>query len=279
MFKNMQNAGITEITGRIDNETLNRWDWNVNSAEVDGKDGKNSYIVALADKAVDFVKTFGLYIKRLEVWNEPGHSDTYLQPSVMAQLLTEVYTRVKAISPNMEIVFGGDMVSDTSGYLKKVLEAGKTYVHWTKPMFDTLGVHMYIAQNKKITDYELYTFLANKRKEIPYGMPMRLGEVGWPSGAGLYEVDEPTQAENVRILYQFIDKYPGLLIKECTWFCWKDFYAKGAMQKYGLVDTAGRYKASYFAYRKYAGKLADIVAPTGTANPTQSGTPWATKSP
>lgn len=249
--------------GTIYGESANEFeDWNRNSIESGGT-GRNDYMTKLVNTTAEIVAKKGHRFNRVEVWNEPAlRGWTYIEPSIMASLMTDMYIAVKHVNPSMEIVYGGYMATEDPKYLTSVIECGNKYFGWNGALpWDTVGMHMYISD---AYDSSFNYWFSRLHKLIGrYDMPIRVTEIGWQSANT--EESEKYQAECLRKYYQYVSKHPEHHVIESNWYTYKDTVQGGVPLLYGLCRGDDYKKDSYRAFQEYAAGMAPQPTPTPIA--------------
>lgn len=279
-FFNVAQAHGLEVLGLVD---YSSWapeasyvDWNRNSAEWERGDGKNDYMTALVDRALDpILRRFGSRMMGVQIWNEqniPAMKDSkgrpvgswYLDYSVYAQLLRASYDKIKGIGIesgfDIPLVLGGLLTRDSewgSSYLNQLHYTGNSKAGWKQGVpYDHVGQHPYVDTRKQTTEYKLYQKVYNLRAAMNnwsggYKRGIWLTEAGWQSSdlSTDIEAGKKTQAKNLEILYKFMKKYrQSLKLGSGVWFS----YGDGWGQTYGLLDEAGNIKPAGTAYQQFA---------------------------
>jgi len=134
-----------------------------------------------------------------------------------------------------------------------------------RPFFDALNVHTYQAGAPDAAWYEerLEAILRVMERFGDREKPIWITETGYGSVTEPVEgspyVDEPTQAEAVRLIYTACAAYPQ--VERVFWWSLRDYYSDGsaanaAMEAhYGLLRANFAPKPAYLAYARLTGSL------------------------
>jgi hypothetical protein len=143
----------------------------------------------------------------IEVWNEPNLSFFWRpapNPLAFTQLLSTVYSAVKAVSPSMPVVMGG--LSDNQTWAKSNIPLmnflDAAYNDGAAGHMDAIGVHPYPGWG-----YDL-SMVSNAMQQVRYerwlhgdmATPMWATEVG-VSTNGLVSLSDTQQANNLTYIY------------------------------------------------------------------------------
>ncbi len=274
VIKTLGDRGI-RVIGLLDYSSMwgDKAARNVNSAEVNGGDGRNEYITRFVEKAVaPVVAWFGPQLAGLQIWNEqnmlPEHPYA-IYPSCYAQLLSATHDEVKRVCPGLPVLTGGFFANDGNDgvdWFKKLHKVGEKYAGWRLSIpYDGVGYHPYIDPGVVTTEAKLYRWLlamrvAMNRYAGGYKRPIVITEAGWQSHLwGQNLRSEAVQAENVGQLYRFGRNYrTALNLGPIHWFNLYDWSSNPDDGRWGLLASEMKSysgdsrKLSWYAYRLYA---------------------------
>lgn len=145
-----------------------------------------------------------------------------------------------------------------------------------RPFFDTLNIHIYQTGIPDAAWYEerleavvkLMSRFDDDRKSI-WITETGYGSLEDPPQDSPY-VDEQTQAEAVRLIYQTLSTFPQ--VEKVFWWSLRDYYsdssaANRAMEgHYGLVQVDFVPKPAYRAYAQLTGHVGEVLSLTGTTD-------------
>ena len=267
VIQNATDAGL-EVLGLFSNETVagGQSAWN---DDADG-DGRNSYVDAFADTALQLVDRYKDDIKRFEVWNEPNAwtnpsfavdpqnaGGTYILPRVYANILSETYRHLNTGGQTLldangvSLATGGLFAHDIGGsftnsmpYFQQVYDQSSV---WSSFQADTgraypwedFGYHFYISQGTPLSQSYLASYFNTVRATKTANSDpsdIVVTEFGWQT------VGSNTQAfqrDNMAVAYDYLETQPD--VSGTYWYQWTDDVT-GA---WGIVDGAGNQKLSY----------------------------------
>jgi len=145
-----------------------------------------------------------------------------------------------------------------------------------RPFFDTLNVHTYQLKAPQAGWYQarLEALLPVMERFGDKQKPVWITETGYgtvtaPTQDSPY-VDETTQAEAVRLVYETVSAYPQ--VKRVFWWSLRDYFSNAAETNaameahYGLLQANFSPKPSYAAYGRLTGSLGEKLTTTVTTN-------------
>ena len=145
-----------------------------------------------------------------------------------------------------------------------------------RPFFDTLNIHTYQPGAPDAAWYEerLETLLQVMERFGDGQKPVWITETGYgsvttPDVGSLY-VDEETQAEAVRLVYETCSAYPQ--VERVFWWSLRDYYSDAsatnpAMEAhYGLLRANFAPKPAYLAYARLTGRVGQVLTLTGVTD-------------
>jgi len=133
------------VLGLLDQQTLNRSDWQPNQPLSD------DYRDHFTDVAALLSRYYDTRIGAWEVWNEPDFSGSRVPPAYYAPLLRATAERLWAEDAGDRVVFGGLGSADTNSrdYLLQVYGSG------TSPTYDVFALHPYPSTMYRYSDGRL----------------------------------------------------------------------------------------------------------------------------
>ncbi|MCS7213558.1 MAG: hypothetical protein NZ927_04990 [Candidatus Calescibacterium sp.] len=188
-----------------------------------------------ADKYSDFAKFVAQKFspKFVEVWNEPNWIMFFnpVSPAKYYELLKKTYEKVKSVSSDIQVIFGGLLSADVQATREIFLKPDDFLTSYNFDSFDALAIHPYIGKRgvsypptlppeNSDKAYAPLPAILSRIKDITKEKPIWITEIGWPT----YQdgVSELAQA-NYLIRALFISAMMGLEV-----FC-----------AYELVDSSG----------------------------------------
>jgi len=197
-----------------------------------------SYLAAFNAAVSELARHYGNGVDAWQIWNEP---DLFApvpgyDPGVPAHhfgaMLRDSVTAIRPHS-SRPIVTGG-LASGDPGYLSRARDAvgGLTV--------DAVGVHPYgqrAPDNWPHPNWGFGNMSALLDRYLAFGFPLWVTEINTDQ--------QSIQADYLENVYALIrDEYPER-VPIVFWFCWSD----GMVFPFGVVDSAGRPKSSYFRYQ------------------------------
>ena len=230
------------------------------------------------------------------IWNEPNVSGVGEAPQPgqfwigsleeYIQLLRAGYEGAHAADPNCNVLNGG--LADVfwaagKGDIVTALErlydpnGDGNAADGGRPFFDTLNVHIYPPGTPDAAWYrERLEAIARVMERFgDADKPLWITETGYgavphlPPGSSSY-VDEETQAQAVRLVYETCAAFPQ--VQRVFWWSLRDYYQDGsaanqAMEAhYGLLRTNFAPKPSYLAYGNLTGSVGETLVLTTTTD-------------
>jgi hypothetical protein len=218
--------------------------------------------------------SFGNTVAAYEIWNEEDSSQWWTGSAAQyASLLKASYSAIKAANPNAEVILGGLAANDYP-YLQELYAAG---VHGS---FDALGVHTddacdttspyafaYNPGTQQINRWSFLGFTTVHSVMVANGdgsKPMDITEFGWSTTSAVCSsgtsagskpggVSEQTQATYLEQAYNCLAQPQYSYVQAAMWFDMVDFApANNMYDRYGLLSTALKPKASFAAFAKEA---------------------------
>ncbi len=173
-----------------------------------------------------------------EVWNEPNIGFFHGTIADYVDLLKTAAVAIAAANPKARVIFGGLAGADAA-FLSRA------YAYSAAAYFDIMAVHPY-QWSRDLNENWLVSNLAAIRRCVEAGealaKPIWVNEIGWPTAG------EISQRDQARLLAQALVHciaQTDLGVERVFWYCVKDWGGPG----YGLLDTAGRPKLAWRAYR------------------------------
>jgi polysaccharide biosynthesis protein PslG len=194
-----------------------------------------------------------------EIWNEPDHPE-YFTPQdglyTYTQILKAVYPKLKKINPQIEVLTGG-LTMDIPQSLAKI------YEHGGKGSFDILAIHPFGTPLKpKEALGRIHSTLQACRKEMKdqgESKKIWITELGCPGvPIGLKVQDwwlgpNPDTGMQAAWLKEILgEQFPAMGVEKIFWAFWQDMpgFWKSGVDYFGLVDSSGKPKSAYQAYRQ-----------------------------
>jgi len=205
----------------------------------------NQYATEFAEMAAETARHFGGSVAAYEVWNEPdGHSaaSIYLSPENYAPLLKAAYDAIKANSSSQVIV--GGLLGDRN-YLESLFQLSDGNLP-----ADAIGIHPYVI------DLDGLRGFVQSYKSISRGKPLWVTEFGW---------EVANQQQQADYLANGFGIFGEEGVPVTAWFCWSDT----SSGRFGLVNTRGNPKRSYYAFPKGGGINIDPLRANGAPTASQ----------
>ncbi|MEM7130699.1 MAG: PA14 domain-containing protein [Chloroflexota bacterium] len=149
-------ANNIAVLGLVDNQTLERQDWN---------DEIDAYKADFAGTAKQLASYYDDRIRYWEIWNEPNFGGSEVATENYAQLLVEAYDGIKSVEPNDKILFAGLAQADgrSLAYFAAVSQAlaDLDNPRQNPAPYDILALHpypsdQYVSNNRVIVDPTIY---------------------------------------------------------------------------------------------------------------------------
>jgi hypothetical protein len=229
------------------------------------------------------------------LWNEPSVSGPGEAPQPgefwigsleqYVQLLRAGYEGAHAADPGCNVLNGG--LADVfwaAGELDVVTALERMYdpdgdgdaADGGRPFFDTLNVHIYQTGTPDAAWYEerLEAIVRVMERFGDADKPLWITETGYGSvahpPAGSSYVDEETQAQAVRLVYEACAAFPQ--VQRVFWWSLRDYYQDGsaaneAMEAhYGLLRATFAPKPAYLAHGHLTGSVSETLTLTATTD-------------
>ena len=235
------------------------------------------------------------------IWNEPNVHAKGEAPSprefwtgsleAYVQLLRAGYEGAHAADPGCNVLNGAlaDVHWDDSGAnLVAALErlydpnGDGNANDGARPFFDTLNVHTYPPGQPAAAWYQnrLGAIVGLMKRFGDEQKPIWITETGYGTASGVPSasatalpasyVDEQTQADAVRLVYQTCAAYPQ--VQRVFWWSLRDYYSETSASNpameahYGLVHVDFSPKPAYLAYGQLTGQLGQSLTLTTTTD-------------
>lgn len=205
------------------------------------------YMAGFVRRAGQVAQLLAPWQSAFQVWNEPDHppKGSYLptlRPEVYARMLRRTYKAIKTVNPTATVVTAG-LAMGYPGWLERIvaLHGGDLYA-------DVVACHPYGQRPAEDWPRPDWGFGYAPDLLLNYYRAGRHRPV-WITEMGVKEEDlqhRPEQvAEFLTRFYQTAREFDDKVQMVC-WFCYSDAMVNG----FGLVDTQGRPKPAYQAYRQ-----------------------------
>jgi hypothetical protein len=221
-------------------------------------------------------------LEAIEIWNEPDEGMFWRggpQVDRYVELLQRSYTAIKAVNPQMTVVFG-PLTGANYGFLDRAYDAG------AKGYFDALAAHTdtaclvdpptrFYRDQGRIARFTFLGYRELRATMLAHGddKPIWLTEIGWSAarhgcqrgvwaGQKLAGVTEDEQAQNLREAYHCLeqDRY----VQVAMWFNSRDQTTDGQeLNMYGLLRADGSRRPAYGAFQDFARFGDRLTTPCG----------------